>query len=174
MKPEDMRDDIPEDVREALSKFISDGHGASVFALRELGFAVRAKPRTVVIPRAEIPAPLTEMPESGVVWVVDLTHPDCVRRVCAKSFPGTVMRVVENDLAWATREDALAAFKAFTAWEDDDWIPHTPGDPMPCGSDLTVDVRFESGEVKGALTAIAWNWGVQNDGYSITAWRPAR
>jgi hypothetical protein len=55
-----------------------------------------------------------------------------------------------------------------------DWIPHTPGDPMPCDGNLLVEVRFERGLIDDGFPAKSWVWGRQEGGYSIVAWRPAR
>jgi hypothetical protein len=68
----------------------------------------------------------------------------------------------------------------------DGWIPHTPGDPMPCDPNMLVDVRFDDGGESGeAQQASFWaegredNWrgrldtGEPLESDQITAWRPA-
>jgi len=58
---------------------------------------------------------------------------------------------------------------------NDGWIPHNPGDPMPCEPDLKVFMRFEDGtETNVPTIAATWRW--KNTGsppWKITAWKPA-
>jgi hypothetical protein len=71
-------------------------------------------------------------------------------------------------------------------WYPGGWIPHTPGDPVPCDPELMVDVRFDDGGESGeAQQASFWaegpedNWrgrwdtGEPLESDQITAWRPA-
>ena len=70
-------------------------------------------PRVCVIPEAAIPAPLTEVPESGAVWTV-----------CIVGYEGFAPALVGKDaaafavthgLAFATKKDANAALDAMLA-----------------------------------------------------------
>lgn len=63
----------------------------------------------------------------------------------------------------------------------DGWIPHKPGDPMPCDGGVMVDVRFDNGkEYRGnsarfwELGASSWRGGGMIHGDNITHWRPAK
>ena len=68
-------------------------------------------PRVCVIPEATVPAPLTEVPESGAVWVVDIrAHYRDGRSVAYTLNKGSgAEQAVENRLAYASKEDAKAA-----------------------------------------------------------------
>jgi hypothetical protein len=111
MKPEEIIDEIPENVREAL---------ASVFSkpcvgdeLKRLFLAVRKRPATVIIPRAEIPAPLTEVLASGAVWAPYVA-------ICARVVRWTgklAQKAVDNGIAYATAADAQRALDAMMARE---------------------------------------------------------
>jgi hypothetical protein len=117
MKPEEIIDEIPEDVRKALADVMSvygeaDGEQCRG-TLHDLYAAIRKRPATVVIPRAEIPAPLTEVPESGVVWV-----PYMAPRTCVLQWAGKLAQeAMDNGLAYATKEDAQRALDAMMARE---------------------------------------------------------
>lgn len=56
--------------------------------------------------------------------------------------------------------------------DPDGWIPHVPGDPMPCDGDAVVDVKFNCGKVNAGNAAWVWGWLGGNCDYSIAAWRP--
>jgi hypothetical protein len=86
---------------------------------------------------------------------------------------GTVL--TSNECCWA--EDVAQPVP-----DADGWIPHVPGDPMPCDGRTVIDVRFKDGliledEIASFWTEVAGgvnNWtgcGTQ-DGAQITAWRP--
>lgn len=51
-----------------------------------------------------------------------------------------------------------------------EWIPHKPGDPMPCGGETLVEVKRFVPEDMFQGRAITFNW---SGTASITAWRPA-
>jgi hypothetical protein len=59
------------------------------------------------------------------------------------------------------------------------WIPHTPGDPMPCDGDLRVDVLYKDSEqcINSGNAAHRWDWSVfgtcDADGLNVIGWRPA-
>ena len=56
----------------------------------------------------------------------------------------------------------------------DGWIPHTPGDPMPCDGSIKVFRRWRNGkETQSADYARDRDWGENNSEYAITAWKPA-
>jgi hypothetical protein len=56
----------------------------------------------------------------------------------------------------------------------DGWIPHIPGDPMPCNNDQIVDVKLGKGTVHiGVQGTEDWQWSAFDVGRSsIAAWRP--
>jgi len=64
--------------------------------------------------------------------------------------------------------------------DPDGWIPHVPGDPMPCDGDAVIDVQFTTGDVSHDHEAYIWkdgfwdNWtGIDcPDSDQIIAWRP--
>lgn len=92
---------------------------------------------------------------------------------------------------WSERGDGFRL-----TWEDerqhdpkkpqpdaDGWIPHVPGDPMPCDGDLEVDVKFVDGDISNqnaARSAVFWNDDPYNNwtgdkcpkDAQIIAWRP--
>jgi hypothetical protein len=58
--------------------------------------------------------------------------------------------------------------------DPDGWIPHTPGDPMPCDGDALVDYRMRVKQADFPSSARYIDWGIC-DGISaaeIIAWRP--
>ena len=62
--------------------------------------------------------------------------------------------------------------------DDDGWIPHTLGDPMPCDGDLRVHVQLRweprfAAQI-GLDRASKWHWGqLSNRDNEIIAWKPA-
>lgn len=59
-----------------------------------------------------------------------------------------------------------------------DWVPHTPGDPMPCPPDTLVRVllRYEQAEMlydaaERLIPAVQWDWSQCGSG-SIIGWHP--
>lgn len=59
------------------------------------------------------------------------------------------------------------------AMHTDDWIPHTPGDPMPCEAETMVSVLLAGGNSDTAKAG-EFLWG--RTGYpkgEITHWKPA-
>jgi len=58
--------------------------------------------------------------------------------------------------------------------DPDGWIPHVPGDPMPCDSHDLIDVRFCDGEGDvGGSYAAHWCWDIFTHKESeVIAWRP--
>jgi hypothetical protein len=58
----------------------------------------------------------------------------------------------------------------------DGWIPHVPGDPMPCDGNLLVDVKIQNGLKPKGKMASCFSWGDIDEhgigGVNITAWRP--
>lgn len=53
------------------------------------------------------------------------------------------------------------------------WIPHTPGDPCPCGADDKVEVKLRDGDEPGEWCAEKYNWSLTpSNGRQIIAWRP--
>lgn len=54
----------------------------------------------------------------------------------------------------------------------DGWIPHKPGDPMPCAGHDIVLVRFRDMEEVGPTSPVGLRWtGLGTDG-DIIAWKP--
>jgi hypothetical protein len=139
MKPEEMRADIPMDVREALGRVLSKQTiGDELAALRSV---LCPKPRTVHLPAAELPRPLEEVPEAGEVWAIDGSGEDAVWQTQAGAYDA-----VNNGFAWATQAEAEAWLRHLQSWKNrrpgDDWTPHTPGDPMPCDERAMVVVEL--------------------------------
>lgn len=57
--------------------------------------------------------------------------------------------------------------------EPDGWIPHTPGDEMPCDGAEKVQVKFRDGCVQlMPISANLWQWNNENNIDDIIAWRP--
>jgi hypothetical protein len=110
MKPEEIRDDIPADVREALAKVVRTYGGA---ATNKLCDVIRKRPATVILPRAEIPAPLSEVPESGVVWALYIGVDARITRWRGR----IAQKAASNGIAYATEEDAQAVIDAMMARE---------------------------------------------------------
>ncbi len=56
-----------------------------------------------------------------------------------------------------------------------EWIAHKPGDPMPCGGETLVNVRFWGGlQYSFPCEAYKYSWGdEQSQDSKIIAWRPA-
>lgn len=58
-----------------------------------------------------------------------------------------------------------------------DWIPHTPGDPMPCPAHVEVrifqrcDAKSSRQELEVSLEAAYWNWS-DCGASSIIGWHP--
>ena len=87
----------------------------------------------------------------------------------------------ENAAASATA--ALAAFDAcFPAPQappapvEGDWIPHTPGDPMPVSRGTMVDIKMRGGAtLYGVLMKpTAWDRDRAASHAEIISWRPAK
>ena len=65
--------------------------------------------------------------------------------------------------------------------DDDGWVTHTPGDPMPCAPELLVEIRTTNHpSFQGApVEASGWYWGDGGDNDEIdpddfiTGWRVA-
>lgn len=54
-----------------------------------------------------------------------------------------------------------------------DWIPHTPGDPMPCHGDTRVRVLFRNHEVcSKAFAAACRDWRKMMDEWDCIGWHP--
>lgn len=54
-----------------------------------------------------------------------------------------------------------------------DWIPHTPGDPMPCPPNTLVRVLFADMDPSTSGTpACRLNWGCNNNAADIIGWHP--
>lgn len=52
-----------------------------------------------------------------------------------------------------------------------EWIPHKPGDPMPCDKSMLVDIKIEGGSSYADQAANKINW---SDCFRpVIAWRPA-
>ena len=177
MKPEEMRDDIPEDVREALARAMH-GPGAWVNLQAELRNTIRPKPRTVRLPAADLPAPLKEVPEDGWAWVLAQDMPGGIRKATGSALKSAI----SHGSAWATEADAEAWLAHIQSWRNPrpgaDWTPHTPGDPMPCDGEALVDVRFRDGYVSRSDHADHYSWQRLDEDrphdFDITAWRYAR
>ena len=56
--------------------------------------------------------------------------------------------------------------------DPDGWIPHVPGDLMPCDGNAVVDVKFNCGKVNVGNVASYWGWRVGDCDYNIASWRP--
>ena len=72
-------------------------------------------PRRCVIPEAVIPAPLTEVPESGGVWVVVIVGYEMLALGSVKVSGPEAVIAVKRGLAYAAKEDADAAAAAMLA-----------------------------------------------------------
>jgi hypothetical protein len=76
-------------------------------------------------------------------------------------------------IRWAAPADIWHRFGLLTPSEGGGWIPHTPGDPMPCEWDLLVDYTLDK-PFPPRMTAKAdhcrWSKLNEND---IIGWRPA-
>jgi hypothetical protein len=175
MKPEEMRDDIPMDVREALAAIVRDLPCAPDSVLGQIKSALRAKPRTVKLPAADLPAPLEEVPEDGQVWCLDSTYPGALI-----FWPAThrhSLQAVYNGLAFATREEAEAWLTHLQSWRiprpGDDWTPHTPGDPIPCDGEAIVQYQMRDGTTsRRPEKAKALDWrSLLGAEWEIIAWR---
>jgi hypothetical protein len=58
----------------------------------------------------------------------------------------------DKDLAANPAREVAAQF--------DGWIPHKPGDPMPCDPELLVDRKYRNGRTgKMSAPAAQWSWG---------------
>jgi hypothetical protein len=60
----------------------------------------------------------------------------------------------------------------------DSWIPHKPGDPMPCDPEQVVWIKLRDGtlyEGDEAEKAVYWEWDALEEvrGAEIIAWKPA-
>lgn len=66
----------------------------------------------------------------------------------------------------------------------DGWIPHRPGDPMPCGGDMSIVVKHGDGVTTNPEKARFWDgsdddincWtgkGCEKPTWAIVAWKPA-
>ncbi len=54
-----------------------------------------------------------------------------------------------------------------------EWIPHKPGDPMPCDGETLVEVKFVDQSVRKPTQAKHLEWGWSADIIDIISWRPA-
>lgn len=117
MKFEDMDPEIPLRVREALAAAMRGLPCYPNSTLERIQAAIRAKPKTVRMPAADIPAPLTEVPNPGQpIWMIDAAASES--GVSNVTHCGTYAeRAIALGLAWDTREKAEAALAAFTARE---------------------------------------------------------
>ncbi|MEE4301757.1 MAG: hypothetical protein V2J24_20130 [Pseudomonadales bacterium] len=114
MTPDELRDDIPADVREALAELANTYGGMHLGEARDrITALIRKRPATVVIPRAEIPAPLEEVPESGVVWVPRIAPDVGIARWVGR----LAQEAVAHDIAYGTEADARRALDAMMARE---------------------------------------------------------
>lgn len=76
---------------------------------------------------------------------------------------------------------AIAAFREWANQQAkppqpdaDGWIPHRPGDPMPCDEDEKLLVKREDGSENNSwILARYFDWGKDNGGDNIIAWKPA-
>lgn len=83
-------------------------------------------------------------------------------------------RVIAALREWAERQSKTPQPDA------DGWIPHCPGDPMPCAEDFKVAVRFIDGIEDESNTAGFWRgvggassfWDESGE-ETIIAWKPA-
>jgi hypothetical protein len=54
-----------------------------------------------------------------------------------------------------------------------EWMPHNPGDPMPCDGEMLVEVWLQN-DAKGTDQAKGWQWnGGKIRNWDVIAWRPA-
>ena len=58
----------------------------------------------------------------------------------------------------------------------DGWIPHRPGDSMPCGKSMLVDIQFPDGEIHRRVDPLDYDWGIHplEPQFNIVKWRPAQ
>lgn len=183
MNPDEMIEDLntPE-VREALAdlmRYDLDRACDSFLmnTIKDVRSAIRAKPATVKMPAAEIPAPLTDVPESGEVWSICPYSAEKAKGV-VRLGGALARRAIAIGMAWDTKDKAVAALDAFTAREPasrpgDDWTPHTPGDLMPCDRTCDVEIRLRNGRVNRG-EAGDFHWGFLGDHSDIIEWRYAR
>jgi hypothetical protein len=55
-----------------------------------------------------------------------------------------------------------------------EWIPHKPGDPMPCDGYAQIEYKHRNGRVFPATVALHVPWATEcADDYKVEAWRPA-
>jgi len=115
MNIDEIRDDIPADVREALVELVNTYGGTHLGEARDrIAALIRKQPRTEVIPRAVVPAPLTEMPESGSVWTFEIGPRNSTTLVPSALGASTAVRYGR---AYATQADAQAVLDAVLARE---------------------------------------------------------
>ena len=56
----------------------------------------------------------------------------------------------------------------------DGWIPHKPGDPMPCDRKTEIFTKLQCGAVvRGSWEAGYCDWSADNGPENIVAWKPA-
>jgi hypothetical protein len=82
-------------------------------------------------------------------------------------------------IRWTASDDIWHRFGLLAPSEGGGWIPHTPGDPMPCDGDMMVEViqrrEMTEGYYKDVQVADCWDWEEEfrfppNE---IIGWRPA-
>ena len=57
-----------------------------------------------------------------------------------------------------------------------EWIPHKPGDPMPCDGEMLVEIKVRNGTEfvrEDRDKAKTWLWTNRGLAIDVIAWRPA-
>ena len=82
-------------------------------------------------------------------------------------------------IRWTAEPDIWHRFGLLAPSEGGGWIPHTPGDPMPCESRCEVllkgeindaQFRYQPGEIRFGGD---WTWRKLGGENNIIGWRPA-
>jgi hypothetical protein len=75
---------------------------------------------------------------------------------------------------WTAPADIWHRFGLLSPYKGGGWIPHTPGDPLPCNGDISVDcLRADCETLKNRHPmSLIWSKAVLA-GMSIIGWRPS-
>jgi hypothetical protein len=94
----------------------------------------------------------------------------------SQGYRGTATRE-HYAIRWTAAPDIWHRFGLLAPSEGGGWIPHTPGDAMPCGGGEIVRVLFSTGAEgrpsQYAIHAADWAWGLyEYEKLQIIGWRP--
>lgn len=113
-----------------------------------------------------------------------------IRELCSAYYTGNAAALHTHDLVWFTIQHLVGRIqteklvaeqfktkpKTFEA-HGLRWIPHTPGDPMPCNGNEKVRVlvgKDNDRSCQAAQDAINWHWGKDlNKAWEIVGWNYA-